>query len=468
MSAVSRLVEAFGSGSRPAAIRVLCASGQLGYGIPRASFAAGLERDPHLIGCDMGSIDIGPYFLGSGKIATPPASTRRDLALVIRAARQNNAPLVIASAGSAGAHPHLERTLELVREIAREDGLHFRMGVLRADIAKSDVKAAIRQNRIAPLDGMAPLTEDAIESTTHIVGQMGTGAVRRALEADVDVVIAGRACDTAIFAALPIMLGFPEGAALHMAKIVECSSLCCVPGGRDPMLGTLDHEGFVIESMAPQRRATPVSVAAHSLYEQNDPNTVMEPDGRLDLSTARYAAVDDRRTRVAGATWHPSRTASIKLEGATFVGERAVLLAGAADPRFIRDHRAILAQVESLLQDVAGSGGEQDFRMIWRIYGIDGVRSESGQNSNAALPSEVFILGECIAPTAERALEVIGTAKQLLLHHGYPGRLSTGGNLAFPFTPPEVATGPAYRFSVYHVMQVDDPNGMFPLDIEEL
>lgn len=34
-------------------------------------------------------------------------------------------------------------------------------------------------------------------------------------------------------------------------------------------------------------------------------------------------------------------------------------------------------------------------------------------------------MGECIAPTAVRASEVVRTCKQYLLHHGYPGRLST-------------------------------------------
>ena len=56
-----------------------------------------------------------------------------------------------------------------------------------------------------------------------------------------------------------------------------------MPGGRDSILATLDASGFELESMALQRRATPVSVAAHSLYEQSDPYTVQEPEGRLDL-----------------------------------------------------------------------------------------------------------------------------------------------------------------------------------------
>ena len=53
-------------------MRFLGASGQLGYGIPTPAFNAGLARKPDLIGCDMGSIDIGPTYLGKGELATAP------------------------------------------------------------------------------------------------------------------------------------------------------------------------------------------------------------------------------------------------------------------------------------------------------------------------------------------------------------------------------------------------------------
>ncbi len=58
--------------------------------------------------------------------------------------------------------------------------------------------------------------------------------------------------------------------------------------------------------------------------------------------------------------------------------------------------------------------------------------------------------------------------KQYLLHHGFPGRLSTGGNIAFPLTPPELSAGSAYRFSLYHLMTVDTLDGLFPVEIETL
>ncbi len=464
MSASSRVLDTLRRARRP--MRLVGASGQLGYGVPTPAFDAALAREPDLIGADMGSIDIGPTYLGKGEMATSPAATRRDLRKLLHGARKLDVPLVIGSAGSAGAAPHLDATLAIVREIAHADGLHFRLGVLRADLSRPALAQAVREGRVRGIDDMPALTEDDVTEAAQIVGLVGLGPFRRALAEGVDVIIAGRACDTAIFAALPTMLEFPAGLAVHMAKIIECASLCCVPGGRDAILAELDDAGFVLESMNPQRRATPTSVAAHSLYEQSDPFTVYEPEGKLDLAAAQYVAVDDRRTRVTGARWEPSTDPCVKIEGARKIGERAVLLAGAADPRFIAQHRDILAAVSEVVRDLVCEDTPQDYTLRFRVYGVDGVRMAAPEHETP--PGEVFVMGECIAPTAERASEVVRTCKQYLLHHGYSGRLSTAGNLAFPFTPPEVSLGPAYRFNVYHLLHTADPDALFPLEIEVL
>src|ERR1700685_4043025 len=121
MSASGRVIAEFRRAPRP--IRLLGASGQLGYGIPAAAFNAGVDRRPDLIGCDMGSIDIGPTYLGKGEMATAPEATARDLRKVLLAARSLDVPLVIGSAGSAGAAPHLDATLSIIRDIARAEGL---------------------------------------------------------------------------------------------------------------------------------------------------------------------------------------------------------------------------------------------------------------------------------------------------------------------------------------------------------
>jgi hypothetical protein len=207
-----------------------------------------------------------------------------------------------------------------------------------------------------------------------------------------------------------------------------------------------------------------VSVAAHSLYEQSDPFTVQEPEGRLDLAHATYHALDDRRTRVVGAVWEEAREPWVKIEGARHVGERAILLCGTADPRFIARHEQRLQEVESVVRDLVCEDAAEDYVLTWRVYGVNGVRM-TPVTQNTPL-DEAFILGECIAPTRARAAEVVRTTKQYLLHHGYEGRLSTAGNLAFPFTPPEVSVGPAYRFNVYHFMRASDLDALFPLEIE--
>lgn len=446
-------------------LKLIGATGQLGYGVPGPAFSKALEARPDMIGADMGSTDIGPTFLGSGDMATSPEQTRADLKKLVLGARSIDAPLILGSAGSAGAASHLDGTLAMIRDIAKEAGLTFQMAVIRSDISVETVGAAIQAGRVRGMGVLPELTEAEARAADNLVGQAGTEAFVRALETGADVIVAGRACDTGIYASIPEWLGFEPGSATHMAKIVECASLCCVPGGRDPIMATLDAKGFELESMNPDRAATPMSVAAHSLYEQGDPDCITEPAGTVMIDQATYTAIDERRVRVEGARWVPAEAPTIKLEGAAKVGERAVLLAGSADPRFIGRVQENLEEVKAVVAKLlVEAGGEPDYDLFFRVYGDNAVFPWPERPKTA--PREIFILGECIAPTAARALAVVKTTKQYLLHHGFPGRLSTSGNIAFPFTPPELSAGPAYRFNVYHLMEVDDLAAHFPVAVE--
>ena len=458
MSAVRALLQ-----RKPKTLRILSASGQLGYGIPSKALAAGLARKPDFIGCDMGSVDPGPAYLGSGEMATSPAITRSDLEAVLVAARRLNVPLIIGSAGTAGAGPHLDATLEMIRSIAEEHQLHFRLASIRADLKPERVIQALDAGLLHALGGELPITAADLIASAHIVGQMGCAPFEQALELDPDVIIAGRACDTAIFAAIPKVLGFNMANVMHMAKIIECTSICCEPGGRDAMLATLDAQGFELESMSPERRATPLSVAAHSLYEQSDPVRFTEPDGTLRVDQAVYCALDERRTHVSGAIWRDAEQTTIKVEASQFIGHRAVLLAGTADPTVIAQLPALIKIVETTTRGLV----QGTYEIYPRLYGIDGVYPPQTSHHSSA-PREVFILVEVIATTPELALAATKTFKQFLLHQGFSGRKCTGGNLAFPFTPPELAAGPAYRFSAYHVMPAADHSALFPVSIETI
>lgn len=443
------------------ALRVLSASGQLGYGIPEKAFASGMARKPHLIGCDMGSVDPGPYYLGSGAMAAPEAMVERDLELVLCAALEAGVPLIIGSAGTAGAAPHLDATLAIVRRIVARHKLRLRLATVHSDIAPGQVVAAMRDGRLDAIGAIASPTQDEIHACSHIVGQCGTETIERALALDPDVVIAGRACDTAIFATLPAMLGYPMALCLHMAKIIECTSLCCQPGGRDAMLAELTADHFTLESMHPDAHATPASVAAHALYEQADPLQVDEPGGSLLLHGARYAAVDAHRTRVSGARFQPRAVANLKIEGACWVGERVVLLAGVADPGLLRVLPGVLVAVEQRVRALVPG----DWQLHPHIYGQGAVRALSAQQHATHEAGAVL---EFIAPQRGMARTAAGVFKQNLLHHAYPGRVSTGGNLAFAFTPSELDAHQAYRFVLYHVMQDAPLVQLFQVEAIEL
>lgn len=446
------------------ALRIMSASGQLGYGIAEKAFRSGLERDLHMIGADMGSVDPGPYYLGSGKLATAYRTTKRDLKLALTGALQMKVPLIIGTAGTAGGDIHLKQTLDIVREIAREEKLSFKLATITAEMPRELVKAKARASKVIPIGPMTPLDDAEIDGAACIVGQMGTEAFIRAIDMEPDVIITGRACDTAIYTALPAKLGFPIGPALQMAKIIECASLCCEGGGRDSMLGTLEGESFVLESMNPIRRATPMSVAAHGLYEQADPLSVAEPEGVLYLEDSKFEAVDERRCRVSGGRWVPAKQFSVKIEGATRVGARAIMVAGSTDPVFIEKSDEIAASVEAMVRELVPPKPNNPYQMIFRFYGKGVV----GMQPVSQLPEEVGVIVECIGEDEDEARAVAATAKQYLLHAPFAGRISTAGNLGFPFTPPELTAGDAYRFSIYHIMEVDDLAPLFPVKLEQI
>ena len=447
-------------------MKLMSASGQLGYGVLKPAFERGLRHEPHMIGADMGSVDPGPAYLGMGKMATDPGMTRRDLTMLLEGARSLGVPLIIGTAGTAGAAPHLDAVLAIVRDIAAERRLTFKLASIRADIPKDRVLRAQRAGELTPLGAFPAASEADIQESPYIVAQMDEAPMVAALEQGADVVIAGRACDTAIYTTVAMMRGHGRGLATHMAKIIECASLCCDPGGRDSMLATLDTEGFTLDCMNPDRHATPTSVAAHALYEQGDPFTVREPSGELDLSKAVYTALDEHRVRVSGASWRDTAP-SLKLEAAAAAGFRSVFFAGTSDPRVIARIDQIWAEVRAVVADLTGEDANAFLRA--RFYGLNGV--VNWPTPPDPLPREIGILVECIAPTREQAKSVITVTKQYFLHHGFPGRLSTAGNLAFPFTPPEVEVGPAWRFSLHHVMQVADGaelQNLFPITYEDL
>ena len=111
-------------------LRILSPSGIVGYGFPEESFLAGVALKPDLIACDGGSTDPGPYYLGSGIPFTNATAVKRDLTLMLKAACELKIPLVIGTAGGSGADVHVAREVDIVRQIAKEQKLSFKMAVI--------------------------------------------------------------------------------------------------------------------------------------------------------------------------------------------------------------------------------------------------------------------------------------------------------------------------------------------------
>lgn len=433
-------------------LRVLSPTAILGYGYPMESFRRGLAARPDVIAVDAGSIDPGPFYLGAGKSFTQASAVKRDLRPILQAAKELEIPVLIGSAGGSGARPHLDWLWDIVMDIYREDQFRLKTAAVAADIPKEDVQKALAAGEIEPCGPAPPLTAAALESTQHLVAQMGTEPYLEALNEGCQVVVAGRAYDPAPFAALPILHGFDPGLALHMGKILECAAIAADPGsGADCMLGTITTDSFRLEPLNARRSCTRRSVAAHTLYEKSDPYLLPGPGGRLNLEQTVYSAVNERVVEVRGTRFEPTPY-KVKLEGAGLVGYRTISIAGVRDPIMLEQLNAILEDVRTHVfgQLEGASAGELNFR----CYGRDGVMGSL--EPEPVVGHEVGLVIEATAPSQEQASSLCGLARSTLLHYGYPGRISTAGNLAFPFSPSDVDCGPYYSFTVHHLLPAVD------------
>src|SRR5579872_7380199 len=131
-----------------ATITVLTPTGTLGYGFGAEALEGGMRLKPDVIAVDAGSTDPGPHYLGSGEPLVSRFSTKRELTDLIAAGRGAGIPLVVGSAGGAGCRSHVDWTLDIVREIAREEGHHFRLASIYADVPRERVTAALRRGEI--------------------------------------------------------------------------------------------------------------------------------------------------------------------------------------------------------------------------------------------------------------------------------------------------------------------------------
>jgi len=447
---------------------MISTSGLLGYGFPEASLKAGLTRDPHLIGVDGGSTDPGPYYLGSGKPVNSRIAMKRDISLMLAAAMSARIPLVISSCGGAGGEPHLQLVVDIVRELAREHGHHFKMAVIHAEQPADKVVGLHKQGAVRPLRNAPDIDEATIRRASRIVGMMGAEPYMRALDDGAQVILGGRTSDPAPWAAAAIRAGMPPAPSWYAGKMLECGATPSIPKGHDCLIVGVRSDGIVAEPLNPIRRCTPLSIANHSLHENASPCIHVEPGGILDTTDCTFEALSDRSVLVSGMRWEP-QPYTVKLEGTELVGYRAITVCGTRDPMLIGRFDSFIEQVRQAVADKVGGFGlrTDQYRLVFRIYGKDGVMG-TGEPVKDAHAHELGIVVEALADTQEIANAVLAFARVSLLHTDFPGRLCREGNMAFPFSPSDVELQPLYRFSIFHTVELADPLSIFPIEYETM
>jgi len=447
-------------------IRMASVSGILGYGFPEASLNAALARKPHMIGVDGGSSDPGPHYLGSGQTLNSKLAMKRDISLLVRGAIANGIPMMIGTCGGAGGEPHLQACAEIVREVAREHNLHFKMALIHSEPNRDFLKNKLRSGKITALDQAPALTEPDIDRAARIVGMMGPEPHRKALEAGAQVILAGRGTDPSPWVALAMHHGIPAAPAWYAGKMLECACNAALPKRHDVLLVTVGQDYVEAEPMNPELSCTPLSVAVQALHENASPIVRHEPGGISDTTDCKIEAVSPRVVRITGMKWNP-KPYTIKLEAAEQVGYSTIAFAGARDPGLISQLDSFIESIHaSAITKISALGIEPHlYKIVMRLYGKDGVMGSWEPQKNMT-PHEVGILVEVIGETQEIANAALALTRVTLLHTDFPGRMCKEGNMAFPFSPSDIERGAIYQFSMQHVVHIEDPLEMFPIEYE--
>ncbi len=454
----------------PRSMTALSATGALGHEpIHPHSFRAALQRPIDYIGADAGSGDSGPYFLGADAPLNPRDWEEHDLELLLLAARQRRIPLVIGSAGGAGTDRGVDDYRAIVRDLARCHRLPpFRLARIYAEVPIEWLRKRVEREPLAPLGAPTPLTPATLDQTGRVVAMMGIEPYLQAFDLGADVVIAGRSCDDAIFAALPYRAGFPKGLCFHLGKTLECASLVATPSmAKETVLGTITDHYVQLEPMHPDQRCTPESVAGHSLYERSHPYTQAYPGGVLDTSATVYQQVSPRVTRFWGSRFQAAPVYQVKLEGAGLVGYRALTIGAVRDPIAIANLDWVL---DTVLQRTQEQFGQlelgRDYRVLFHQYGKNGVMG-AREPIKQSTAHEVCIVTEVVASSQTIADQIARYTLYRLLFPTFAGQKATAGGVAM--LRDEVLQGqPAYRWTVDHLLPLRDPLELFRLEIEEV
>lgn len=437
--------------------KVLVPTGMLGAGFTPESIDRGIDMGADVIALDGGSTDSGPYYLGAATAKTTERAVAHDLRILLIASRRAGIPLIVGTCGTSGTDTGVDWIAGIVAKILEEESLTATVARIYSEQSPDVIAARIASGRVHELAPAEPLDEDTLRRCEHVVGLLGHHPIVNALEQGADVVLAGRATDTAVLAAFPLMRGCPPGPTWHAAKTAECGGQCTVNPRTGGVIFEVDATGFTIESLNPDSSCTPTSVAAHMLYENADPFRMREPAGILDTTDATYTPLDDRRVRVEGSRFEHITPFTMKLEGSAIAGYQTISLVGVRDPDVLAELDDWVADLKAFLEDgaVRVLRLEPDsFSIEMRCYGANAILGDLEPEHDSP-PREVGLLMIATAADQVAATAIAKYANPYLLHMPRPWMRDLP-SFAFAGSPAETPRGPVYEFVLQHVVELDD------------
>ena len=450
-------------------MKIYAATGALGMGFLDSSLERAVDWSPHMIGCDAGSTDSGPTHLGASLPKMSDAAIRRDLARLLTARDKLGVPLIIGSCGTSGTDEGVDWMRRITEELARELDISFRLTMIYTEQKPERLEKAWNEGNIHALPGAPEISAETFRECSHVVAMAGAEVFQKALEDGADVILAGRASDTAIYAALPLMRGYSAGPVWHCAKTIECGAVCSTKMRADGMMGFIDNDGFIIEPAALDAAATPLGIASHTLYENADPFLIVEPSGVLNTRDATYKPLGNRSTRVEGMSFEP-KPYTIKLEGAVPTGYQTVAVGGVRDPLIIKQmerwQSEMMAQFAERALELFGLTLGEDLHIEIKNYGQNAVMGSD--EVVTAEPHEVGLLFIVTAPTQKMANDITRFVVHLASHWPIPEWDGFISGIAFPFSPPEIDRGQTYRFALNHVIVPENPLELFRFETVEV
>jgi hypothetical protein len=332
----------------------------------------------------------------------------------------------------AGADPRLRRRLTPLLPAAHAAGCKVisNLGAANPRSAGRQISELATALGLAGLRVAAVIGDDVAHAAEHVVwstsfdgellgahAYIGADALREAVEDNADVIVTGRAADSALFSAemLPYLDGAEDSlaGATAVGHLLECSGQ--VTGGNFEMpdgtsLSALDFANlaFPFARVMPDGtaeisildgspgRVDALTCTLQLLYEVHDPSCYITPDVTLDFTGARFEQIGINKVHMSGIR---SRGAPQKLKVSGFVespGMIADVEVGYAGTNAL--HRAKLAS--DVLRLRLAEIDPRDLRID--LVGLDSTLGAASLPSPNRLPEvRVHVSARC--PDAELA-----------------------------------------------------------------